>query len=112
MKLYHRTTAASAEAILRGGFKDGTGHYLTDQLHSGVWLSNEPLDCNEGARGDVLLEAALDMTEDDLAFYEWPEEGKPYREWLIPAVIVNAKATVRVVEDEDEIPSRFQWDGL
>jgi hypothetical protein len=33
MKLYHRTTAASAEAILRDGFKDGTGHYLTEQLH-------------------------------------------------------------------------------
>ncbi len=40
MKLYHRTTAASAESILRDGFKDGTGHYLTGQLHSVVWLSN------------------------------------------------------------------------
>jgi hypothetical protein len=30
------------------------------------------------------------MGEDDLAFYEWSEEGKPYREWLIPAAIVNA----------------------
>ena len=112
MKLYHRTTAASAESILRDGFKDGTGHYLTGQLHSIVWLSNEPLDINEGATGEVLLEVALDMREDDLAFYEWPEEGKPYREWLIPAPIVNARATVRIVEDEDELPSRFQLDGL
>ena len=55
--------------------KDGTGHYLTEQLHSGVWLSNEPLDCNEGAKGDVLLEVALDRGEDDFAAYEWLEEG-------------------------------------
>jgi hypothetical protein len=41
-----------------------------------VWLSNEPLDCNEGAKGDVLLEVALDMGEDDYAAYEWPEEGR------------------------------------
>jgi hypothetical protein len=34
MKLYYRTTAKSSEAVLRDGFKDGTGHYLTDQLHS------------------------------------------------------------------------------
>jgi len=73
-----------------------------------VWLSNEPLDCNEGAKSDVLLEVALDVEEDDLAAYEWPEEGKPYREWLIPAAIVNARATVRIVEDEGEIPSRLR----
>src|ERR1700686_4282618 len=59
---------------------------------------------------DVLLEVALDMGEDDLASYEWSEEGKPYREWLIPAAIVNARATVRIVEDEDGLPSRFQLD--
>ena len=109
MNLYHRTTKASADAILRDGFKDGTGHYLTDELHSGVWLSNEPLDCNEGATGDVLLEVI--MSEVDVAAYEWVEEGKPYREWLIPAAIVNAKATIHVVDDENEIPTRFKLDG-
>lgn len=112
MKLYHRTSASNAKAILQDGFKDGTGHYLTDDLHSGVWLSNFPLDCNEGAWGDVLLEVALDMTEGELAAYEWPEEGKTYREWLIPAVIVNANATARIVDDEGELPSRFKLDGL
>jgi hypothetical protein len=107
MKLYHRTTATSAEAILRDGFKDGTGHYLTAQLHSGVWLSNEPLDCNEGATGDVLLEIE-GLTESELTEYEWVEEDKPYREWLIPAATVNTRATVRIVEDEGEIPTRFR----
>jgi hypothetical protein len=106
MKLYHRTTASRAEAILRDGFKDGTGHYLTDQLHSGVWLSNEPLDCNEGATGDVLLEVE-GLIDAELAAYEWVEEGKTYREWLIPAAIVNTKATVRIVDDEGEIPTCF-----
>lgn len=96
--LYHRTRAESAEAILRDGFRDGSGNYLTESLHSGVWLSNVPLDENEGACGDVLLEVQLDMTKDELAQYEWVEEGKPYREWLIPAAVLNPRATVRVAE--------------
>ncbi len=36
---FHRTTAACAAAILREGFRDGRGRYLTDQEWSGVWLS-------------------------------------------------------------------------
>jgi hypothetical protein len=29
----------------------------------------------------------LDMTDADLARYEWVEEGKGYREWLAPAAL-------------------------
>jgi hypothetical protein len=104
MKLYHRTTKRNSEAILREGFKDVTGYYLTDCLHNGVWLSNVPLDCNEGAKCDDLLEVELDAKESDLSEYEWAEEGKSHREWLIPAVFVNGKGKVRLVEDESEIP--------
>jgi hypothetical protein len=42
-----------------------------------------PLDVNEGAEGDTLLRIDLSMPESDIADYEWIEEGKPYREWLI-----------------------------
>jgi hypothetical protein len=49
MYLYHRTDRA--EIILRNGFKDGKGRYLTSELHRGVWFSNMPLDINEDAKG-------------------------------------------------------------
>jgi hypothetical protein len=50
MMLFHRTDAA--EEILQDGFKDGSGMYLfdVDRPLSGVWLSDVPLDVNEGAR--------------------------------------------------------------
>ena len=89
--LYHRTTKSAAAAILRSGFKDRRGTYLTDQEFEGVWLSDRPLDGNEiGAaapRGaDVPL--CVEIEESTLAF-EWVEDGKPYREVLVPVGIVN-----------------------
>ena len=86
MRLYHRTPAA--EAILEGGFRDITGFYLTSQLWTGVWLSNRPLDANEDAKGEGLL--TLNIPESVIAEYEWVGEGKPYREFLVPAEIVNS----------------------
>ena len=41
-----------------------------------------------GASGDTLLR--IEIAEDVLAAFEWIEEGKPYREWLVPAAILNA----------------------
>jgi hypothetical protein len=95
MILYHRTTAANAEQILRDGFRDGVGSYLTDRNWSGVWLSDVPLDINEGAEGDTLLRVKLQMAEQAIADYELVEEGKPYREWLIPARLINERALTR-----------------
>jgi hypothetical protein len=48
------------------------------------------LDCNEGADGDTLFEVQL--AECEIPDYEWIEDGKPYREWLIPPAIVNTGA--------------------
>jgi hypothetical protein len=53
-----------------------------------------PLDANEGACGNVLLQITLDAAETDLAHYEWPEEGKSYREWLLPAAFLNTWGTI------------------
>jgi hypothetical protein len=110
--LYHRTTVRAATAVMQGGFRDGYGTYLTEQGHSGVWLSQEPLDCNEGAVGDALLEVALDCAESDIAEHEWVEYdpddvamARPLtkkREWLIPAAFVNAHATVSLVDVDPE----------
>jgi hypothetical protein len=99
VRFFHRTVAA--EAILADGFQDATYRYMTDREWTGVWLSDLPLDDNDGAHGDVLL--ALDLPAEvaaTLSDYEWVEDGKPYREWLVPAAILNEFGTVTVVEGE------------
>jgi len=85
MKLWHHTFAA--QAILRDGFRDGKGTYLTVDRWYGVWVSAEPLDENEGATGDTYL--TVEVPEEIVAPYEWIEEGKGYREFLIPAEVLN-----------------------
>jgi hypothetical protein len=97
---YHRTTDECAGLILRDGFRDGTGTYMTDQLWTGVWLSNVPLDENEGARGDVLLRVEL-PSEEMVAEYEWIQDIG-YREWLIPAALINAEGRVTEVDEDEE----------
>ena len=98
-KFFHRTD--NANAILASGFKDGTGNYLTTSEYSGGWLSNVPLDANEGTFGETLLLVELEISEEELSQYEWIEEGKGYREWLIPAALINTKGKVRIVEEPD-----------
>jgi hypothetical protein len=73
MKLYHRTTQLAAEAIMRAGFRDGRGFYMTSQEWEGVWLSSKALDENEGAVGPVLL--SIKIPQKTVAQYEWIQEG-------------------------------------
>lgn len=101
MRLFHRTTAAKARAILAEGFRNATDRYMTDRRWTGVWFSNVPLGTQEGAHGNAVLEVTTDLSESDLADYEWVEESKPYREWLVPAALVNAKMSVRLVDEEE-----------
>jgi hypothetical protein len=99
MRLFHRTSAAAA--ILRDGFRDGVGSYLTDRKHSGVWLSSVPLDSNAGgAGGRALLE--IHLPGEIFREYEWVEEGKTdYREALIPAAVVNRYGPPRLVSEDE-----------
>jgi hypothetical protein len=97
---YHRTNAA--EALLRDGFLDKNG--LCGAYHAGiegVFLSDVPLDCNDGAKGDQLLEIALPSLH-DISDYELIEDGKPYREWCVPAEILNRYARTRLLKQEEE----------
>jgi len=100
MILWHRTRASAAESILRDGFRDGYGRYMTDREFSGVWLCDQLLDSNEGAWGDALLRVDLACNETEISDFEWIEEGKSYREWLIPAAFVNGLAEVSLAEGE------------
>jgi hypothetical protein len=43
------------------------------------------------------------MAESDLARYEWVEDGKPYREWLIPARIVNGGKVRRLPVERSDL---------
>jgi hypothetical protein len=97
MKLFHRTW--EGERILREGFRDGRGKYLTGETHQGVWFSGFPL--NDDARpGDTLLE--IEMPENVAVGYEWLEEGKNYREFLIPAALANSYGPPRQVPSAEE----------
>lgn len=101
VKLFHRTTIANARSIQRTGFRDGRGSYMTRSEHSGVWLSNVPLDENEGAIGDALL--SLEIDEARIASFEWLEVGKPYREWLVPAAVINSESSSLTLEVADKV---------
>ena len=96
--LYHVTTAERAAEIVRSGFRDWRGTYGTAQEHVGVWFSDTPLEVNDGVTGDTVLEVMLGVSESAIADFEWVEEGKGYREWLIPADFVNRYGTLRGAE--------------
>ena len=101
MKLFHRTKRETAVAILANGFgasKDWAGIEATLK---GVWLFDRPLAClATGTYGETLLAVTLTCAKHDLDFYELVEERKRFREWCIPASIVNALAKVEMVGGE------------
>jgi hypothetical protein len=97
MIVYHRTTEENAADILEAGFADSTGSDLTEKDTAGVWISDSPLDRKEA--GDVLLRIKLDATHSDLADFEWVEQGESYREWLVPAVLLNDRGVVEVCDE-------------
>ena len=88
MRLYHNTFPESAEAILASGFRDGVGYYLTPSRHRGVWFIDRPeFAPDPNARRCVWL--SVDLPDEVATRYEWVTEGASYREFLIPARIVN-----------------------
>ncbi len=97
--LYHRTPAA--DEIQAEGFRDGLGSYgLAGTTLRGVFVSDVPLDINEGADGEDVLEVRIG--EDvDLRDYEIVEDQKPYREWCVPASLLNERASIRRLTDEE-----------
>jgi hypothetical protein len=90
---------ASALSILKHGFIDGQGSYGTDREFSGVWVSDRPLDSNDGAWGEALLRIELPCHDAELTDLEWIEEGKGHREWPIPAAYLNANGAVTLEKD-------------
>jgi len=98
MKLYYRTSSKDAQAILDGGFPDGEGTYMTGMIHCGVWLSDRPLDANDGVLGDVIF--CVSIPEALVQEYEWYQDYLSYREFLCPAELVNRHRPFTVVDEE------------
>lgn len=97
VRLFHLTNERNAANILRVGFLDGGGRYLTDAEYSGVWLTDDPGRV-EGAKGDTLLVVDLDVGPTELDKFEWKDRGGTYREWLIPSDYLRAHITLLRVD--------------
>jgi len=99
ISLFHGTTKTAAEQIQAHGFRDATGTYMTSGTFTGTWFADRPLDGNEGACSEAYFEVQIEcaLVEE----YEWIEEGKPYREFLVPARIINEHGTIIRREDLD-----------
>lgn len=92
MRLYHRTTRGLADTVLREGFTDADDTYLTSSLLRGVWLADAPGPETDSAQGDtvIVVEIPDELWPDWAGDYALPlEAGTPYREYLVPAAVVN-----------------------
>jgi hypothetical protein len=96
LTLYHCTSEAAARQILAVGFRDHMDRYLTDREWTGVWLSDRPMNNTEGASGDTVLQ--IEIADEILTPYEWVEEGKSYREWIVPAAVLNKDGRVTLAK--------------
>ena len=105
LKLFSRVTPTEAEQILAGGFKDHTGTYTHGEEWTGVWVSDRPRGCYEDVplTTTVLLGIELPVPEAEIEDWQWGRPGETYREWLLPAELLNTRGSVRVVNDEEEI---------
>lgn len=96
MRLYHPTIHAAE--ILRDGFGDKSGTYLTETDHSGVWMYDRPVDTRMGG-GDAAEMLVIDMPESVVVPFEWGA-GLPYRQFLMPAALINLYGPPRPFESE------------
>ncbi len=103
MKLFHIASKANRKAILEGGFRDTMGYHHAGQEWSGVWVSSEPLGWSQRQylNGANTL-FAIEIPEDVISEFEWVEEAKTIREWLIPAALLNSYGPPVVTDDYDD----------
>jgi hypothetical protein len=102
MRVYHRTSYG--KKIIEEGFRDGQGNYgLIGVVVKGVFVSDVPVDANEGASGRNLLE--IEIPRAIFEEYEIAELDddcpKRYGESVIPASTLNGYPR-RLVPYEEE----------
>jgi hypothetical protein len=85
MKLYHVAPTTAADEIMRHGFRDIEISVGTTPLWlAGVFVSDEPLAVTEG---EDVIEVVL--PESTPLENELVEADKGYREWCMPAAVLN-----------------------
>jgi hypothetical protein len=89
VKLYHRTTRANADLILREGFRNEEERYTSDFYDGGVWFSDVPRDACDSDPDEAVV--SVDFPAKSISTFEWSDDETAYREWLIPAGLVNSK---------------------
>lgn len=108
MILYHATASdETLNSILEDGFADKAGTYLTSKVAEGVWLSDQPLSGGEGGLTGSEPLLRLEIPEDVIREYEWVNDPwMGYREWLVPAAVVNRYPREHVGNASDEVERR------
>ena len=97
MKLYHPTTHAAE--ILRDGFGEYTGTYVTERDYSGVWLFDRPVDRSIGGGEDAAM-LELEIPEAVVLPFE-SGVNQSYRQFLLPAALINLYGPPRLYQDQD-----------
>ena len=97
MRLFHIASNKNAETILKEGFRNGTGYYLTDRLWEGVRISDKPF--NDEHLSDTNTLFAIEIPEDVINEFEVVGTGKVTREFLVPAALLNHYESLVVTDD-------------
>jgi hypothetical protein len=88
--IYHSTSIRNAAAILTDGFRDATGSFgFATTMLTGVFFADEPVDENDGAASSEAIVAVDVPNARTLEQFEIIEDLKGFREWCLPAVMVN-----------------------
>ena len=105
MRLYHVTDRDSAEGIVSDGFKDAEVIHDDSELLIGVWLADRCLagEDDVGPRLGPVPDVALsvELSDDLVERYERADPAKPYREFCVPATLLNDYAVEGPWELED-----------
>lgn len=96
MILFHATSRKQAVTILEKGFSDGIARY-SQYVLTGVRLSQRGPEPNFLAK-ETFLEVDTNLSESELSEYEWVEQGREFREFFIPALIVNSRSSIRMAD--------------
>jgi hypothetical protein len=100
MKVYYITTADEAANVQMHGFRDGTGRPTSVSEHRGVWVSDRLLVLLAGIELDDMACFEIRVPREWLFRYEWREQGKGYREFLVPAMELNEFPRRRIPHKE------------
>ena len=119
LTLYHRTSIGEARTLVQRGFTDAEWDFGLqdartgeDAVVTGVWVADRPLGQAEGIEGDAALEIMLDTSVEDLREYELEGMLWDARVWVVPADMLNAHATSRILSvDPSSSWTHKAWNG-